>query len=64
MSDDENEYKLFYGKFDFKYFNNFFKKSNVLRGNSEKRFLGGRIIFLGEEGHLTPKMNITCFIKN
>ncbi len=42
--------------------NNFFEKSNIFREKKEK-ILGGHDHFL-EEGHLTPKMNITFFIED
>ncbi len=48
---DENEYKLFYGKWGFEYFfiNNFFKKSNIFRENrgniwGHDHFLEGAIL--------------------
>ncbi len=41
----------------------FFEESNILCENGEK-ILGRRDHFLGEGGHLTPKINITFLIKN
>ncbi len=40
---------------------NFFEESPILRENGEKIFV--RCPFFREGDHLTPKMNITFFIK-
>ncbi len=43
--------------------NNFFEKSNIFGENGRKHFRG-TWPFFRRRGHLTLKMNITCFIEN